>query len=1109
MWSDGRATDDDPEYSIHPMTRASTAEESDQVITPLDDLGYDLGTKDISSYNRDSGQRSDDNFDLYDFHTRHMAARMVDGKSRRTRAEVEPHGPYFSRPRDQTAKSTSLARRRTAKELIGRYESMNSSCSATPRSAVKGSVNGSVNRNNLYSPAAEKRVKGRSPIRQSFRNLLSVFSKKARRSSKDGQSISASKTPPHQTAVAQTISPRRLSSIDIPRANASFGKLTAQDAMICNTPGSLHTGSLLYLCRSTTSNSFPVWTTCTAVLHPSHVLITWHTSFGNPSTSIVTLAHCTDVRSLALKDLDDAERDLLPSGTTEVKVFELLFEGRAREKFAANSVQDRAGWVSAIWDAILQTQECRSYLSPSGHDALSISEQSSYSPSLQQCGRTVSQVKSTASIMTSVTDRALPALPAPVSPIRISLYDPPAPRNTPSPIPNRISLQTPPPSRAQSPSIRNLDQRSVVKQRLAQIERSNSEESARSNLTPTKSTRTRQYTSSLLTPKSARTERNQCLARQDTTESAAEQSIIESYADSGRESPFSTSSGKLTAVTSTRTSRTRVDEIKKQSNPPRQDLFSPASQYSNEERHQPFGVPFQLHHISGLPMQESRPPPLVFTGGGGVQAKTTLPEPPKPSPKLDLDDRLASLKAEVLTLATARMQAPTIVSTDEHTKQALRGIDDSVKRIEDHELIHGQNLSVLRAQVETVLAELRAHADDTAGQAIAAPFNMEEVTKNLEAMRAAMSSQLPQLIRKVELLGRVHSDTKEESVTMQNVAPASAEDDKPHVADATSTAVMDISPLAIEEKLNQLLILCQTLQVTNNPRVQLAEGEDQNKEVQEILELIKNEQAQRAEQAEQQADSVRYLNELNSWLEAFVNHGTSQIDSVVAGVQQLCKELGPVSELQNLASENDGKPLPGGLPNPAGNLLADFRSFLLKDQEREENTTILQASVNGLVAAVQEDLRRNAESRNQLTTESIVGLIERQRQDQERMLRLLATDLSNDIRGERLRFVDAMKEATAINVQIHVEEFKKELTREVLLMTQEVGRLQKERQSLEQQIADLFGFYAKQKQGSGAPQASRLTSAPGLTVPNLRRALPSMRRRPLPTPSPGPYGISQ
>ena len=75
-----------------------------------------------------------------------------------------------------------------------------------------------------------------------------------------------------------------------------------------------------------------------------------------------------------------------------------------------------------------------------------------------------------------------------------------------------------------------------------------------------------------------------------------------------------------------------------------------------------------------------------------------------------------------------------------------------------------------------------------------------------------------------------------------------------------------------------------------------------------------------------------------------------------------------------------------------------------------------------------------------------------------------------------------MKEATTINVQsmsstayadasfaltsfaVHVEEFKKELTREVILMTQEVTRLQRERQGLEAQIADLFAFYAKQKQ---------------------------------------------
>lgn len=64
----------------------------------------------------------------------------------------------------------------------------------------------------------------------------------------------------------------------------------------------------------------------------------------------------------------------------------------------------------------------------------------------------------------------------------------------------------------------------------------------------------------------------------------------------------------------------------------------------------------------------------------------------------------------------------------------------------------------------------------------------------------------------------------------------------------------------------------------------------------------------------------------------------------------------------------------------------------------------------------------------------VVQIIERQKQEQEATFRGIAagesfrwvdrlhvlthiSELSNDIRGERLRFVEAMKEATAINVQ--------------------------------------------------------------------------------------------
>ena len=52
----------------------------------------------------------------------------------------------------------------------------------------------------------------------------------------------------------------------------------------------------------------------------------------------------------------------------------------------------------------------------------------------------------------------------------------------------------------------------------------------------------------------------------------------------------------------------------------------------------------------------------------------------------------------------------------------------------------------------------------------------------------------------------------------------------------------------------------------------------------------------------------------------------------------------------------------------------------------------------------------------------------------------LSLALSADIRGERLRFVEAMQSATTVNVQLHIDEFKQQLAKEVTLMLQEVGR---------------------------------------------------------------------
>ncbi|KAK7676865.1 hypothetical protein QCA50_020201 [Cerrena zonata] len=1074
-------------HAVQPMTRASTAQESDQVLTPRDAFGYSQAPrshqKESNSYRHETYQREDDN-DMYRSDSRPPSTKRT-GYAQKTldsEIEINPLGPYFSLPRDPTAEQTPLSRKRTTKDLITRYETMDSSRASSRRSSLASSR---ATPTRLESPAQKPR-KGKSPIRQSFRNLLSVFGKKPKALVREDYYTHANPTTSRNPTNVQPALSRQVSPIDTARANCSTANIIPTTAVICNTPNSLHSGALLYLCRDATPGSFPVWTSCTAVLHPSHILVTWHSSHGNPSTSMVTLAHCTDVKSLALTDLEDTERSLLPSDAsiTEPKTFELQFEGRAREKFAANSIKERAAWVNAIWDAILQAQERKSYFSSAIGDKpapiLTPEEPKSLPPAPAEFNTPPS---SQPTVPTVSVRRDLPALPALVSPVRISLYDAPVSR-TNSP---HSTLQTPSPARNQSPSIRNLDQRSVVKQRLAQIERTYSEESSQTRLTTPKFRGSYMRTSSPLTPTSSRG--GPIMSRQGTIESSTSESIIESYANVGRHQSVSKSSARMMTTPCRRVQS--GDSATSSQAPPREDLFSPASKYSTDEKTQPFGVSSRLHTISGLPMQESRPP-LIYNLGG-VLAQTVTSRESKPLPTPDLEDRLANLQQDVALLTSTRTEA-SVAKNDGQTEQTLRSIQTTVKGIEGQGTINGQDLTMIRSHVGTILSELRTHAANKHDQDPSVGLmEIEGVSQKLEDLRTALSSQLPELMKKVEMLGTISdvSTSGKGPVVMRNVTPDSASSDNPAV---------DLAP--VEEKLTQLLSLYQTLQ-TASPGEQGPNEETKN-QMEEILELLKTEQAQRATQVEQQTDSVRYLNELNTWLEAFVNHGTSQIDTVVSGVHQLCKELGPVTELQNLTPEGEE----GGEPREhSSSLLSDIRRFLIKNQDREESTAVLQASVNGLVAAVQEDLRRNAEARNQFTTESIVGLIERQRQDQERMLRSLQSELANEIRGQRLRFVDAMKEATAINVQIHVEEFKKELTKEVLLMTQEVGRLQRERQTLESQIADLFAFYAKQKQSTGEPAIS---SAPGVSIPTQRqkvpRALPSMRRRPLPTPSPGPSG---
>ncbi|KAL7411281.1 hypothetical protein BDY24DRAFT_343299 [Mrakia frigida] len=59
-----------------------------------------------------------------------------------------------------------------------------------------------------------------------------------------------------------------------------------------------------------------------------------------------------------------------------------------------------------------------------------------------------------------------------------------------------------------------------------------------------------------------------------------------------------------------------------------------------------------------------------------------------------------------------------------------------------------------------------------------------------------------------------------------------------------------------------------------------------------------------------------------------------------------------------------------------------------------------------------------------------------------------------------------MSQATSVNVNLHVEEFKKLLSQEVARSMHDLGRIREEKKHLEQQIAELFATKVKFSDGS-------------------------------------------
>ncbi|WWC90564.1 uncharacterized protein L201_005500 [Kwoniella dendrophila CBS 6074] len=284
----------------------------------------------------------------------------------------------------------------------------------------------------------------------------------------------------------------------------------------------------------------------------------------------------------------------------------------------------------------------------------------------------------------------------------------------------------------------------------------------------------------------------------------------------------------------------------------------------------------------------------------------------------------------------------------------------------------------------------------------------------------------------------------------------------------------------------------------NNNKNSIGLPEETTKQVSQVLELVTELKEARTLQTQQTTDIARYLNELNSWLEKFVVNSSGELSNLSKRLNILVGSSADEnpsgssvngetsSSSASVQSPNSGQP---GLPD----LVADLHSMMSEQKRRNDSEGLVGQRLDALLGMMGEERERASGQQN--TVEQVVGILERQRQDNEMLLRAVATDLTTEIRGERMRFIEAMQQATSVNVSMHVEEFKKLLSTEVNKSMAELGQMREEKKVLEQQISDLFALMAKhggkgKKNVQPTQQQMRIPPSPLGGIPHQLLASP-------------------
>ncbi|KAG8840844.1 hypothetical protein FRC20_005387, partial [Serendipita sp. 405] len=756
-------------------------------------------------------------------------------------------------------------------------------------------------------------------------------------------------------------------------------------------PQDIRSGILLCYDELTAS-----WHRCNAFLAPPNLRLDYFLASGKPITRVVPVGKADDARSATFKSSSMIQPPLLDDKTPHV--FQVEFRDGTIQTLAACSVLERGGWISAIWDAIIT---CKSTARSKPH----LTEKSSIDETgfSEHESKELHDIRATNSPSRNSEDVTL-VIP-PVLPLRTKSSKSSRSRWSAS----EISVESNPMNTTRS-----------VKQRVALF----------NGLSDTRAAADDVYATPPRTPPPLD-------ARQSHRASLSKQVAIRNLS-----AHVSDDQPVLLGT---------IDSV-------------PESLAVDEEMN------VEYEETASLGASTS-PPPLVFDDSFSVYRTPSVPLRLVSSGTTSLYNLPPAMKTQEPqnlepVLEVIHQNAHVQNKEYEKLRRRVSNMHKEVKLAIQQPPLPVPQLDDLRERVEALANGI--HSADLRG--LHTKFdNLQSLQVDSEAAGAATSRDV--VLEEIQLLSKLVQELKEhqslvkpemenmrnalETLQEQTIAhdlppPVPAKDHLPDPLVALQ------SPLqSIEDKLAALESLISDMKIQEStvegneplrslsvfrsrsrkdpPDEQVASSMD-DPQITEILSIVTEERDQHTKTAEQFEDSIRYLNELNTWMEAFVTKTAGHEELLHAILSTLEKLTGAAEEIKKdeECTEN--------------------RKESASEAESKNNTLIeLKAALGDFTKALND-------FKNEHATTNILSTIEKNRAEQEALLRHIAGELSADIRGDRLRFVEAMREATTINVSIHLDEFKRRLSEEVSAMLHDVGRMarDRERKYLEQEIQDIF-----------------------------------------------------